>query len=122
MKGMMQMLLSLGTQLKLKYTGYLPGEKTCKTGEKVLRKAAELCDKGASMCAEGVAKCKERKMTLKDLLDLYKDPNNHEEIQRMLSAKRSKGNDDDDDDTDDIIYDDEPIVDNEMITFVEEPA
>jgi len=33
------MLLSLGTQLKLKYTGYLAGEKTCKTGEKVLRKA-----------------------------------------------------------------------------------
>jgi len=120
---MMQMLLSLGTQMKLKYAGYLAGEKTCKTGEKVLRKAAELCDKGADKCAEGAAACKKRKMTLKDLLDLYKDPDNREEIQRMLAAKRSKGDDSDDDDTIEVNVAPERVIDNEeLLVFEEQPA
>jgi len=59
-------------------------------------------------------------MTLKDLLDLYKDPDNHEEIQRMLAAKRNDDTDNNADDTDDLIYDEQ--VEDDMITFVEQPA
>jgi len=54
---------------------------------------------------------------------LYKDPDNHEEIQRMLSAKRSKEDNGDNDEH--VIENELPeqvIDDDNLLVFDEQPA
>ena len=84
------MLLSLGTQLRLRYFGWRTGEEACNTGEKVFRKAAEVCNAAADKCAEGTKKCKEERVKAKGMLRLYDDPDSREVLVQLLTRKRKR--------------------------------
>jgi len=84
------MLLSLGTQLRLRYFGWRTGEEACNTGEKVFRKAAEVCNNAADKCEQGAKKCKEGRVKAKGMLSLYDDPDSREVLVQLLTRQRKR--------------------------------